>query len=145
MNLHSDPKNLRHVFVYGTLRRGEQRDINLLVPTPAFVCHAGVRGVMYDLGAYPGLRLLAVSEDGTGTDVVGEVYEITPALEQLLDEIEEVWPQATGEYAKRELEIAVGDVGASVACLVYEVSEARSKGRPVIAGGDWVQYRKGAK
>ena len=136
---------VRYVFVYGTLRKGEQRDINLLLPTPAFVGNSHVRGVLYDLGAYPGLRLLAESEDAAGIDVVGEVYEITPALEQLLDEIEEVWPQATGEYAKRELEFAVGDVQAPVGCLVYEVSQACSQGRPVIAGGDWVQYRKGVK
>jgi gamma-glutamylcyclotransferase (GGCT)/AIG2-like uncharacterized protein YtfP len=131
----------RYVFVYGTLRRGEQRDINLLLPKPAFVGHAGVPGVLYDLGAYPGLRLDG-SDRGASGDVVGEVYAISPALERLLDEIEEVWPQATGEYARREVPLRVGSAQALLHCLVYEVSQARATGRRVIAGRDWVEHRK---
>jgi len=28
-----------------------------------------------------------------------------------------------------------------VACLVYDIDAARSKGRVLIAGGDWVEHR----
>ncbi|MFC5523801.1 gamma-glutamylcyclotransferase family protein [Polaromonas jejuensis] len=146
---------LRHVFVYGTLRRGEERDINRLLPAPRWVGRASVAGVMHDLGAYPGLVL-----GGPGR-VLGEVYEISAELEQRLDEIEEVWPQPSGEYAKREAAVQLdrsafvrsaqpGRPGSEAAgapevlvCLLYELAPARTVGKPVIASGDWVRYRAG--
>lgn len=129
---------LRHVFVYGTLRRGEQRDINLLSPTPLFIGYGTIGGVLYDLGDYPGMLL------GRGQRVQGEVYQIVPELERLLDEIEEVWPQQTGEYAKREVRVELGGESApgaeaGLTCLIYEIAENRTAGMPVIESGDWLQ------
>ena len=138
---------VRHVFVYGTLRRGEQRDINRLRPAPRWVGLASVPGILHDLGAYPGLLL-----GGSGR-VRGEVYEISAELERQLDEIEEVWPQQSGEYAKREVWVVLdcpparqagrSDQPASgqVSCLLYEISPERIIGKPVITSGDWVRYR----
>lgn len=129
----------RHVFVYGTLRRGEQRDINRLLPAPVWVGPGHVVGTLYDLGSYPGLAL------GAGGKVMGEVYQVTAALERLLDEIEEVWPQDSGEYIRGHVPVALqaGPAGAvqEQVCLVYAVNPARTRGRLVIAGGDWVEYR----
>ena len=51
------PAATRHVFVYGTLRRGGSNDITRLAPAPRFVGSAQLAGQMYDLGAYPGLIL----------------------------------------------------------------------------------------
>ena len=138
----------RHVFVYGTLRRGEQRDINLLRLTPRWIGQAGVEGVLYDLGDYPGLVLGIDQHPGQKT-VKGEVYEISDELERLLDEIEGIAPSPSGEYAKRELLVHLesarrsdkSGLGHAVACLVYEVTPDRVTGRPVIFGGDWVGYR----
>ena len=142
----------RHVFVYGTLRRGEQRDINLLHPAPRWVGSGSIRGALYDLGTYPGVVLDAGAVKGTGGAVRGEVYAITPALELVLDEIEEVWPQQTGEYTKREVAVPLDNPHADlpghetcspfvITCLVYDIDAARSKGRVLIAGGDWVEHR----
>ena len=39
-----------HVFVYGTLRRGEDNDITRLLPPPRFIGVARIAGTMYDLG-----------------------------------------------------------------------------------------------
>lgn len=136
----------RHVFVYGTLRRGEQRDINLLRPAPCWVGLASVPGLLYDLGAYPGMRV------GEGADtrchVHGEVYAISPELERQLDEIEEVWPQQSGEYVKREVMVwaqdFAGDAHDGVSCLVYEISYLCVQGKPQIASGDWLQHRRGS-
>ena len=133
----------RHVFVYGTLRRGDVRDITHLQPPPVFVGMASVQGVLYNLGDYPGLLL-----GGEGR-VTGEVYAITAALEQQLDNIEEVWPQPTGEYSKREVTVQLHQHPANhaapeavgVFCLVYEIDPARARGRPVILGGDWREGR----
>ena len=120
----------RHVFVYGTLRRGDVRDITRLQPAPVFIGMASVAGLLYDLGPYPGLLL-----GGEGR-VVGEVYAIDAELERVLDEIEEVWPQQTGEYSKRDVSVQL-DGATAVGCLVYEINPERLAGHPVITGGDW--------
>ncbi len=123
----------RYVFVYGTLRRDDVRDITRLQPTPLFVGMASVAGRLYDLGPYPGLLL-----GGEGR-VVGEVYVISAALERRLDQIEEVWPQQTGEYSKREVAVQMEGVASAAGpvCLVYEINASRLVGCPVITGGDW--------
>jgi gamma-glutamylcyclotransferase (GGCT)/AIG2-like uncharacterized protein YtfP len=123
----------RHVFVYGTLRRGQANDINRLLPAPRFVGLTQISGVMVHLGAYPGVVL------GPSGAVVGEVYAIEPELERVLDEIEEVFPQGRDEYFKRALRVTVGE--RQIDCLVYEINPAYVEGRPVIASGDWVQGR----
>ena len=125
------PQPPRFVFVYGTLRRGQSNDINRLRPSPRFVADAEVAGTLYDLGPYPGIRL-----GGDGV-VQGEVYEIAPELELRLDEIEEVHPQATGEYAKRE--VRVRSASGEWTCLVYEIHPSRVTGVPVIGQGDWLR------
>ena len=120
-----------YVFVYGTLRIGQERDINRLQPAPHFIGNSQINGKLYDLGSYPGVRLGGVQW------VQGEVYQITPELERQLDEIEEVWPQQTGEYVKRE--VVVQCAGQALACLVYEVALVHTQGRGVIESGDWVK------
>jgi len=121
----------RHVFVYGTLRTGQERDINRLQPTAIFRGDGKINGILYDLGSYPGVRL------GGEQWVQGEVYQITPELEHQLDAIEEVWPQQTGEYVRRF--VVVQCAGAALTCLVYEVAEAHTKGKVMIASGDWIK------
>ena len=150
-------RHVRHVFVYGTLRRGEERDINRLVPAPRWVGWASVAGTLHHLGAYPGLVL-----GGQGL-VRGEVYEISPELERQLDEIEEVWPQQSGEYIRREVLVALDHppadqpthepthepaspqpaVAGTVICLLYEIAPGHARGKPVIVDGDWTRYRAG--
>ena len=125
----------RHVFVYGTLRRGEARDINRLWPAPRWLGAARVPGVLYHLGEYPGVVL------GAPGWVCGEVYAISAELERQLDEIEEVWPQQTGEYCKREVMIQLEQTAAKVMCILYEIAPERIAGMPLIAGGDWARRR----
>lgn len=130
----------RYVFVYGTLRRGCANDITRLSPPPEFVAEARVRGTLYRLGWYPGLRLAPGHAHGGdevgGGMVTGEIYAIEPALEAKLDEIEEVYPQGSQEYARRH--VPVQALGRSWTCLVYEASPEVCAGKPLIANGDWV-------
>lgn len=123
----------RHVFVYGTLRAGGSNDIARFAPPPERVADGEIAGTLYDLGAYPGAVL-----GGEGR-VRGEIYRITPALEAQLDLLEEVKPDGTGEYIKREVRVRVA--GAQLACLVYEIHPDRIAGRAPIASGDW--FRRG--
>ena len=137
----TDPIKLptRHVFVYDTLRRGESNDITRLSPAPRFVGLGEVAGTMFDLGPYPGVLLGASAPEGGQGTVVGEVYAISAALEAVLDAIEEVYPQATGEYTKRSIDVLAA--GRSWECVVYEINPLRTAGRPVVASGDWVISR----
>ena len=121
----------RYVFVYGTLRAGQERDINRLSPAPVFIGDSQINGTLYDLGSYPGVRL------GGEKWVRGEVYSITPSLECQLDAIEDVWPEQTGEYVRRE--VVVQCRGAVIACLIYEATSAYTEGKVIIASGDWVK------
>ena len=124
----------RHVFVYGTLRRGDDNDITRLKPEPVFVGSAVITGTLYDLGAYPGIRL-----DGEGL-VQGEVYAIAPELEVQLDEIEELYPQQRDEYFKRIVPVAVQE--RTFACIVYEINPKYVVGRAILPGGDWARERR---
>ncbi len=133
------PSTSRHVFVYGTLRRGDVRDITRLRPAPQYVGLASVAGVLYDLGPYPGAVL------GGPARVTGEVYAISAELERQLDVIEEVWPQQTGEYRKQTVRVRLDQPQAlsgavELDCLVYEINPARAAGQPVITGGDWLDH-----
>jgi gamma-glutamylcyclotransferase (GGCT)/AIG2-like uncharacterized protein YtfP len=125
---------LRHVFVYGTLRRGGRNDINRLRPAPEYVGMGEVRGVLYHIDWYPGLTLGGEE----AVTVVGEVYRIPPQLEALLDDIEQIVPGADSEYFKREVDISVE--GRAVTCLVYEINPARVRDKQVIGHGDWIVF-----
>lgn len=118
------------VFVYGTLRQGEDNDITRLTPPPVYVGRAQVQGTLFHLGDYPGLLL-----ERAGT-VVGDVYEITPALERVLDEIEGLFPVPNGEYTKGMIRVEVH--GVTVDCLVYLIHPDLVRGRPIMRSGDWV-------
>jgi gamma-glutamylcyclotransferase (GGCT)/AIG2-like uncharacterized protein YtfP len=124
----------RHVFVYGTLRRGGRNDINRLQPAPEYVGMGEVRGALYHIDWYPGLRLGGEE----AVTVVGEVYRITSALEQVLDAIEHIVDGADSEYFKRQ--VAVDVEGRPVDCLLYEINPARVIGRAQIGHGDWILF-----
>ena len=124
----------RHVFVYGTLRRGGRNDINRLAPAPEYIGMGEVQGVLYHIDWYPGLTL----GGREAVTVVGEVYRIAPALEAVLDGIEEIVDGAQSEYFKREVEVLVE--GRPMPCLVYEINPARVRGKQVIGHGDWILF-----
>ena len=126
------PKN-RHVFVYGTLRRGDANDITQLTPAPVYIGDSQISGNMYNLGTYPGVTL-----GGSGM-VVGEVYAITEPLERLLDGIESEYPAQADEYAKRDIQVSVN--GQTLDCIVYEINAAYIQGKPEILSGDWIKSR----
>jgi gamma-glutamylcyclotransferase (GGCT)/AIG2-like uncharacterized protein YtfP len=124
----------RHVFVYGTLRRGGRNDINRLSPVPHYVGMGEVKGVLYHMDRYPGLTLGGEE----AVTVVGEVYRIEQALEAVLDAIERIVPGESSEYFKREMQVEVA--GRTLACLVYEINPARVRGRQAIGHGDWILF-----
>ncbi len=122
-----------YLFVYGTLRQGDDNDITQLQPAPRFVSLANIKGVMTHLGGYPGVTL------GGDTDIVGEMYAINQLLAQRLDAIESEYPEHPDEYVKRSITVVVH--GHELPCFVYEINSAYTVGKPVIVSGDWVKDR----
>ena len=125
---------IRHVFVYGTLRKGDSNDITKLTPAPVYIGNSIIKGNMYHLGGYPGVIL------GGSGHIMGEVYAITEPLERLLDGIESEYPAQANEYAKRELTIVMDEQ--SLVCIVYEINTTYIKDKPQIMSGDWIQNRE---
>ena len=122
----------RHVFVYGTLRRGGSNDITRLQPAARWVGFAQVPGVLFHLGRYPGMTL------GGDQLVHGEVYAIEPALEVVLDAIEGLGGDSpTDEYLKREIVVLVQ--GQPLPCLVYEIHPRYTASARRIEHGDWLR------
>jgi gamma-glutamylcyclotransferase (GGCT)/AIG2-like uncharacterized protein YtfP len=118
------------VFVYGTVRRGGLRAMPDLFPGAKFVGDASVGGSLYDLGAHPGLML-----DGSGSTVVGELYEVEDEALNRLDDLE-----ASSNYRRRRMEASLGDE--RTACWVYEPDPEFYPRRVLIASGDWIEYAK---
>ena len=126
----------RHVFVYGTLRRGGRNDINRLRPAPEYVGMGEVQGKLYHFDRYPGLALGGEE----AVTVVGEVYRIAPELEGVLDAIEQIVPGEDSEYFKRDVDVQVA--GSTHSCLVYEINAARVIGRQALGHGDWILFHQ---
>ncbi len=118
------------LFVYGQLRRGEIGYERLgLAGRTAWLGPARVKGVLYDLGAYPGLVL------GGDRLVHGELLGFDdPALWAALDEYEEYDPDNSEISEYRRIEVDLLDLTARAWTYVYARSAA---GRPLLASGDW--------
>ena len=109
------------VFVYGTLRRGEQYHGHLVRARFVATHRTAPEWHFWDLGSYP-----AVSPGG-GVAVLGELYEVdVPTLGEL-DVLEGV-PEL---YQRSAIETPHG------AALIY-VMRGKPAGRSEILGGDWV-------
>ena len=93
-------ESLQLVFVYGTLKRGHQR--NHVLADQTFIGPATTVADyrMYDLGSYPGLIEVA---PGAGDQIQGEIYRIDPTCLRQIDQIEAV---DQGLYERREIRLA---------------------------------------
>jgi gamma-glutamylcyclotransferase (GGCT)/AIG2-like uncharacterized protein YtfP len=119
----------RHlVFVYGSLRRGSAGAMSIRFPDSKFIADAEVRGSLYDLGPYPGLLL-----NESGSQVIGEVYEVADETLRKLDAFE-----ASSNYLRKQVEIALGNDRRM--CWTYEPNPQFYALRTLITQGDWIEY-----
>lgn len=105
------------IFVYGTLRKGQ--GLHRVLDGSIDLDMDVVKGCLFDLGHYPGF----IHGDG---DVVGEVYEVSPATLLRLDQIEQGY--------KRERVPTRG--GGLVWIYVWQGATAYMKPIP---SGDWLR------
>lgn len=102
------------LFVYGTLRRGERADINknALVHSVSFIKNDSINGLMYHIGAFPGVKLLSAPEaeyDPKLGAVIGEVYYIGDhSVSSILDHYEGYHEDGTGLYNRFQVWTAGG-------------------------------------
>jgi gamma-glutamylcyclotransferase (GGCT)/AIG2-like uncharacterized protein YtfP len=122
--------NKHLVFVYGTLRRGSARAMSMRFPNSRFIADAKVSGSLYDLGAYPGLRL-----NDSNSLVMGEVYEVDDEILNELDDFE-----SSSNYMRKQVEISLGTD--SRVCWTYEPNPEFYSPRTLITSGDWIEYAK---
>ena len=126
------------VFVYGTLRRGSELDICKRFPDSSLVSEAAALGVLYDLGAYPGLFLNA-----SGICIKGEVYKVTAEILKELDEIEGFnrTDLEASYYFRKNVEVSLED-RTRLQCWVYECNPKKFNRKDLISSGDWIDYAK---
>jgi gamma-glutamylcyclotransferase (GGCT)/AIG2-like uncharacterized protein YtfP/catechol 2,3-dioxygenase-like lactoylglutathione lyase family enzyme len=119
------------LFVYGTLRAGEDNHAHLAGRTLLGPARTAARYTLADLGPYP-----ALLEGGT-TAVVGELYAITTEDLPRLDDLEE-HPDL---FRRVSVQLDVGAGGDSTAAEVvgYVWPRALPEGARIIEGGDWVR------
>jgi gamma-glutamylcyclotransferase (GGCT)/AIG2-like uncharacterized protein YtfP len=110
------------VFAYGTLKRGEVRE-KCWPRKPVAVESATVRGVLYDLGSYPGL---ADGEDLVAEELWRFAAEDMRGTLSALDEVEGFYGREDDEYRRVVVtcETAAGVVNAWT-YLYARVSELR--------------------
>src|ERR1700677_3617377 len=125
-----------YLFAYGTLQPG-------LAPTKIArvaaklrpVGEGFVRGVLYDLGGYPG----AVADPGAKGRIIGTVMELPEeeGVLERLDRYEGFDPQApeTSEYI-REKQTVESKTGGTVECWFYRYNR-RAKNAPIVESGEW--------
>lgn len=89
------------VFVYGTLKRGDCRHQFLAGSKFLGLATTAAGYRLFDLGEYP-----AMVEDPAGGQIEGELYEVTEATLQMLDEIEGV---ADVLYVRGQVRLASPD------------------------------------
>lgn len=107
------------LFTYGTLQPGlAPADMAAAVDTLQPVGEGWVRGVLYDLGEYPG----AVLDDCSESRIYGRVFRLPEDAEVLreLDAYEEFYPEApaASQFVRRRCSVTLAS-GGELGCWIY--------------------------
>jgi len=129
------------IFVYGTLQPGcAPAKIAPWAARLRPVGHGFVRGVLYDLGGYPG----AVPDRASTSRIAGTVMELPDdaAFLARLDAYEGYDPQTPeqSEYV-RVRQVVETDEGGTMECWFYRYNREMDAAW-VIEGGEWRGYRE---
>ncbi len=125
-----------YLFAYGTLQPGHApSDLTAVAATLRPVGEGFVRGVLYDLGHYPG----AVPDARAASKIAGTIMAL-PEDESLLgqfDDYEGFDPQApeTSEFVREQQTVQMSD-GQTVQCWFYRYNGAAAEAR-AIPNGVW--------
>ncbi|HTC92802.1 MAG TPA: gamma-glutamylcyclotransferase family protein [Terriglobales bacterium] len=108
---------VEYLFVYGTLRpEHAPPEIAAIVRQLRHVGSGAIRGFLYDLGEYPGVRLAA-----DGNEIHGEVFGFdSPSVFESLDAYEGYDPKNLDQslFLRKQCEVRLKDE--TLLCWVYE-------------------------
>jgi gamma-glutamylcyclotransferase len=122
------------IFTYGSLLRSL---CNHSVLKDSTFCGFGLcEGILRDCGAYPALT------PGNGT-VVGEVFEVSEEVIQVIDRIESYYPEDEDEerslYVRRAVPVRSFNDGKWIDCYVYLMLNGADH-YPIIEAGDYRRH-----
>lgn len=126
------------VFVYGTLRSGFPLHRHLREGGARLLGRGTIRGLLYDLGNYPG----AVRSKSPLDEIEGELYQLLSPDEQLalLDEIEEFYSeQPSASLYIRELSQVQLPTGRRLEAWVYFLPQ-KPPGARLISSNDYAHH-----
>ena len=124
-----------HIFVYGTLRRGERAyETFNLANTTNFVRTTAIKGTMFSLGGFPGVVC-----EGEGT-VVGDLLELHDATAMAVLRALDGYEGVPHLYTRETVKTACG---VDTAVYVY-AGRHRYRQEDVIPNGDWINPGKAA-
>ena len=119
-----------YLFVYGTLKlEVAPAEIVEVMRYLRNVGRATIRGFLYDLGMYPGVRL-----DANGGEVEGEILEFNdPAVLKFLDTYEGYDPETPSKslFVHRRCQVHLKEE--NLFCWVYEYNRQPPKSRRIDA------------
>ena len=119
------------LFVYGSLRRGEENEMAALLHGHARWLGAGtIRARLYAISWYSG----AVASDEPGDAVHGDVFELDRASGR--EVVARLDAYEGADFARRRVEVVVGETRVAADAYLYAASVA---GLPWIAHGDWLR------
>lgn len=119
------------LFVYGSLRRGQENEMAALLHRHARWLGAGtIRARLYAISWYSG----AVPSDDPGDAVHGDVFELDPAFAGEVMARLDAYEGA--DFARRTVEATTGETRVAAHAYLYAASVA---GLPWIAHGDWLR------
>jgi len=127
------PGAIHRLFVYGTLRQGECRHPILVRHGADPLGEGRVDGTLFDLGAYPALRVTPRAQS-----VIGELYEVEDigALIAELDVVEGFGGFDRPGSPYRRAVVSARNARESMLAWTY-LFAGNADGVPVIPGGDW--------
>lgn len=121
---------MRKVLVYGSLKRGFNNH-NEFLGGSALLGKTLVPGRMYNLGAFPGIRL-----DQSGS-IACEVYEVNDLIVKHLDRLEGFHKQGSEDNFYDRVPVRFLLDEEPMTGEIYEVNKRFLHGKPVIESGEW--------
>jgi len=124
------------IFVYGTLLKGLSRDRKL--SRSEFIGAGTVRGVLYDLGAFPALL---ETEDNP---IAGELYEVDKRTLWMLDDVESYDSDNPTDslYIRKDIDVLLTKNDEIIKAQTYIYNRPLKISAIKIMSGDYFEYQK---
>lgn len=127
-------KIINHMFVYGTLKEGRPLDRDLFAKTRTSVKEGAIKGKIYELGSYPGVRL------GDKGSIQGEAHsfrardmKVILASMDAIEGYREDRDERHNHYNRRIVTVTLKG-GGKVEAYVYEYGQELPEKRRIKSG-----------